>query len=83
MFGVNGGLLVFTIANPKYLKSPNGLDPSHRFGGRSEKILSTFLGISVCILTRSIPFGVCGLDFIPVMVWVGVIVNGISINIII
>jgi len=38
--------------------------------------MSISLGIFVCILTRFVPLGVYGLDLIPTMVWVGVIVNG-------
>jgi hypothetical protein len=80
----------FTIGNPKYhegleglggpngLSGPSGLDPPPtRFDGCLTKIMSTFMGISVCIFTRFVPLGVYGLDLIPVMVWVGVIVNGV------
>jgi hypothetical protein len=79
MFGGNGGILGFTIGNTKYPKGPLGSNPPPpRSDGSPTKIMSNFLGISICILTRSVPLGVYGLDFIPVMVWVGVIVNGTS-----
>ncbi len=39
--------------------------------------MSTFMGIFVCRFTRSVPLGVYGLDLILVMVWVGVVVNGV------
>jgi hypothetical protein len=49
--------------------------------GCPTKIMSTSLGIYVCIFTRSIPLGVYGLDLIPIMVWAGVVVNGASITV--
>ncbi len=83
MFGGNCGLLRFTIGNPKYLEGfegpsgPSGLDPPpFRSDGYPTKIMSTSLGIFVCILTRFVPLGVCGLNLIPTMVWVGALVNG-------
>jgi hypothetical protein len=80
MFGGNGGLLGFTIGNPKYLEGRGGPNlPPPRFDGCPTKIMSTSLGIFICILTRSVPLGVYGLDLILVMVWVGVIVNGTSV----
>jgi hypothetical protein len=42
--------------------------------------MSISLGIFVCILTRFVPLGVCGLNLIPTMVWVGVIVNGAQVS---
>ncbi len=76
----------FTISNPNYLEGlegPSGIGgldvPPPRFDGRPTKILSTSLGIFVCILARFVPFGVCGLDLIPTMIWIGVVVNGVSI----
>jgi hypothetical protein len=64
----------------KVLGGLGGLDvPLPRFDGCPTKILSTSLGIFVCILGRSIPFRVCGLDFLPIMIWVGVVVNGVLI----
>jgi hypothetical protein len=80
MFGGNGGLPGFTIGNPKYLEGfegPGGPDPPPlRSDGCLAKIMFTSLGISICILTRFVPFGVCGLNLILTMVWVGVVVNG-------
>jgi hypothetical protein len=77
-----GGLPRFTIGNPKYPKGfeshggPNGPDlPPLRYDGCLTKIMSTFLGIFVCMLTRYVPLGVYGLDFIPIMVWVGAVVE--------
>jgi len=74
-FGGNYGLLGFTIGNPKYHEGPRGhgsfcgLDLLP-FGsdGYPTKIFSTSLGITVCIITRFVPLGVCGLNFIPTMV---------------
>jgi hypothetical protein len=75
------GLLRFTIGNPKYLEGPGGLngpDPlPPEFEGCPTKIPSTSLSIFVCIFTRSVPLEICGLDLIPIMVWVGVVVSGI------
>jgi len=77
-----GGLHGFTIGNPKYPEGPGG--PSGPSGpdppppisnGCPTKILSTCIDICVCILTRFVPLEICGLDFIVVMVWVGVVVN--------
>jgi hypothetical protein len=76
-------MLGFTIGSPKYLEGLDGPNPPPKFDGCPTKNLSTFLGIFVCILTRFIPLGVCGLDFTLVMVWVGVIVNGASVTVII
>jgi hypothetical protein len=80
-----GGLVGFTIGNPKYLEGlggpngpsgPSGLDrPPPRFNGCPTKILPTFLGIFVCILTRHVPLEIYGLDFILIMVCVRVVVN--------
>jgi hypothetical protein len=74
------------IGNPKYPKGHGGLGghggPNPPPLGSNDclaKILSTSLGIFVCMLTRSVPLGICGLDFMLVMVWVGVVVNGASI----
>jgi hypothetical protein len=61
MFGGNGGLFGFTISNPKYLEGlggHGGLDPPLGSNGCPRKIMSTFLGISICMLPRSIPLGV-------------------------
>jgi hypothetical protein len=70
-------LLGSTIGNPKYLEGLGGLDPPPpRFNNYPTKILSTFLGISICMLTKFVPLGVCGLDLIPGMIWTSIIVNG-------
>ncbi len=76
-----GGLVGFTIGNPKYLEGPSG--PSGHdplplgSDGRPTKIPSTSLGIFVCIFIRSVPLEVFGMDLIPIMVrGVGVVVNG-------
>jgi len=65
LFGGNGGLLGFTISNPKYLEGPSGLDPFPLVSdGYLAKISSTFLGIFMCTFTRFVPFGIYGVDFI-------------------
>jgi len=89
LFGGNGGLLGFSIGNPKYpagLESLGGLGglgghdpPPPGFNGFPTKIKSTSLGISVCMLTRFVPLKVCGLNFILGMVWASVVINGASI----
>ncbi len=72
----DGVLHGFTIGNPKYPKGLgghgglNGHDLPPRFDGCPTKIPSTSLGIFACILMRFVPFEICGLDFIPIMVWV-------------
>jgi hypothetical protein len=79
LFGGNGGLPGFTISNKKYLEgfeSLSGPDPPLGSDGCPTKILSTFLGIFVCMFTKFSPLGICGLNLIPMMVWAGVIVNG-------
>jgi hypothetical protein len=66
MFGGNGGMPRFTIGNPKYLGSPSGSNPPFpKFDGYRTKKLFTFLGISTCTLTSSVPLGIYGLDLIP------------------
>jgi hypothetical protein len=63
----------------KVLRSYGPSDPDPpppRFDDCLAKIMSISLGIFVCILTRFVPLGVYGLDLIPTMVWIGVIVNG-------
>ncbi len=77
---------IFTIGNPKYLEGiedPCGLDgfnpPPLGSDGYLTKIMSTSLGISICMLTWFVPLGVYGLK--PVIVWAGVVVNGISITV--
>jgi hypothetical protein len=58
-------MLGFMIGNPKYPKGlggPSGLNfLPPRSNGYQTKILSTSLGVYVCILTRFVPLGVCGL----------------------
>jgi hypothetical protein len=46
-----------------------------------QKKLFTSLGIFVCTLTSFVPLGVWGLNFIPTIVWVGAVTNGISVTI--
>jgi hypothetical protein len=55
--------------------------PPLGFDGCLTKILFTFLGIFVCMLTRSVPLGVRGLDFIPTIVRAGVVINGALVTI--
>jgi hypothetical protein len=81
-------LLRFTIGNPKYPegpRSPNGPSghdpPPPGSNGCLTKIMSTSLSIFVCILTRSVPLEICGLDLILIMVWVDVVVNGALVTI--
>ncbi len=75
-------MLGFSIGNPKYLEGLGGHDPPPPgFNGYPTKIMSTSLGIFVCMLTRSIPLKVYGLDLILGMVWANVVVNGASITI--
>jgi hypothetical protein len=84
MFGGNGGLLGFTIGNPKYPKGLgglSGLNPPSGSIGCLAKILSTSLGISICMFTRFVSLGVYGINLMPIMVWASVVVNGILITI--
>jgi len=75
-------LMMVTIGNPKYPGGPSGLDPPPlRFNGYATKILSTSLGIFVCMPTRFVSLKVYGLDLILGMVWDNVVVNGTSITI--
>ncbi len=84
MFGGNGGLLGFSIGNPKYLGGPNGFEPpplgSH---GWLTKTLLTFLGMSSCKLTSYVPFWMCGLDMIPTTICTSANTNGSLVTIII
>jgi hypothetical protein len=70
----------FIISNPKQLEGLGGFGnhgpPPPRFDGCLTKILSTSLGIFACMLIRSIPLGVCGLDFIPTTLWANHATNG-------
>jgi hypothetical protein len=85
LFGGSGVLPGFTIGNQKYPKGPKGLSgpnpPPLGSDGCPTKILSSSLGIFVCMLTKSSPLGIYGLNFIPRMVWVGVVVNGALVTI--
>jgi hypothetical protein len=88
MFGGNGGPPGFTIGNPKYLKGPrgfsgfSGLDiPFRRSNGWPTKIMFTSLGIYVYTFARYVPLGINGMYFIPTIIWVGAVVNGVSITI--
>jgi hypothetical protein len=82
MFGGNDGLLRFIIGNPKYPQGLGGLDLlPPRSNGCLAKILSTFMGIFVCMLTRFVSLKVYGLDLILRMVWDSVVVNGTSVNV--
>jgi hypothetical protein len=76
-----GGLFGFTIGNPKFPEGPGGLNGPNPlppgFEGCPTKIMSTSLNIFVCILIRSIPLEIYGMDLITLMVWVGVVVNGV------
>jgi hypothetical protein len=78
------------IGNLKYPKGRGGLGghggPNPPPLGSNDylaKILSTSLGIFVCMLTRSVPLGICGLDLMLVMVWASIVVNGALIIVII
>jgi hypothetical protein len=72
------------IGNKKYPKGHGGLSGPNFLplgsDGHQAKILSTSLGIYVCILIRFVPLKICGLNLMPTMVWVSV-VNGASITI--
>ncbi len=88
MFSGNGGLLGFIIGDPKHLEGPRipsgsgGFEPPpYGFNSCSIKILSTFLGISICTLTSYVRLGVWGLNFISTTIWVGIVTNGTSITI--
>jgi hypothetical protein len=88
MFGGNGGIPRFIIGNPKHLEGlgslggPNGFKPPPLgYNGCPTKILSTFMGISVCTLTSYVSLGIWGINFIPTTIWVGVITNGALVTI--
>jgi hypothetical protein len=78
-------MLGFTIGNSKYPKGdgcPSGIrEPDLPPGsdGSLAKIMSTYLGISECTFTRFVPLGICDLNLIPTIIWVGVFVNGASV----
>jgi hypothetical protein len=75
LFGGNGGWPRSIIGNPKYPKSPRGLngpDPLlFGFDGYPTKTLFTSLGIFVCTLTSYVPLGMWGLDLIPIIIYMG------------